>query len=127
MDCPKVIIIEDDADIRETFVSLLETEGYEVSGFSNGKEAIDGLRNCDTSCLILLDLMMPVMNGWEFLEARNSLQDTIVASPVFIVSAMADKKTMLEAGAKGYLKKPLDFDVLLNIVRSHCKANKAVA
>lgn len=127
MVCPSVVIIEDDSDIRETFVSLLEAEGYEVNGFANGKEAIDGLRGCETPCLILLDLMMPVMNGWEFLKERNFLQDTIVASPVFIVSAMADKKTVLAAGAKGYLKKPVDYDVLLKIVRSHCTAAESAA
>lgn len=111
--------MEDDKDIRESIRDVLEMEGYSVAAYSNGKEALEGVRGCGSPCLILLDLMMPVMDGWQFLKQRQKLGDTIVAIPVFIVSAVADQ-SVTALGAKGYVKKPLDIDVLLKLVRNHC-------
>jgi CheY-like chemotaxis protein len=120
MSYPSIIVVEDDPDIRETFVILIEGEGYPVRGFANGKAAMDGLRGCESPCLILLDLMMPVMNGWEFLKERKRLGDTIVSIPVVLVSAMSDHASAVAAGAEGYLRKPVDVDALLRLVRLHC-------
>lgn len=124
--CPQVVVIEDDVDIRETVCDILEIEGYTVSAYENGFEAIEGLKGCPGPCLILLDLMMPVMNGWEFLKARRDLGDTIVAIPVYIVSAVANPSDVNDTGAKGYIKKPVDIDVLLKIVARHCQAERNV-
>lgn len=120
MPCSNIVIIEDDPDIRSAIQTVLETEGYSVSSFENGKVALEGLKNCQRPCLILLDLMMPVMNGWEFLRARREIKDTIFPTPVFIVSAVADTHAAIEAQAKGYIKKPIDIDLLLNVVKKHC-------
>lgn len=120
MRCPNVVIIEDDADIRDSIQFVLESEGYQVAAFANGKEAIEGLKDCYEPCLILLDIMMPVMDGWEFLKARNTLGDTIVATPVYIVSAVASDDEALKAGAKGYIKKPVDIQLLLQVVDKIC-------
>jgi len=119
--------VEDDPDIREIFVTIIETEGYAVRGFANGQEAMEGLEGCESPCLILLDLMMPVMNGWEFLKERKSLGDTIVDIPVVLVSAMSDQASAIAAGAKGYLRKPVDVNVLLRLVRLHCEAARLAA
>ncbi len=117
--CHKIVIIEDDLDIREAVRDVLELEGYHVRAYANGREAMDGLQSGDQPCLILLDLMMPVMNGWEFLEARKDLGHTITAIPVFIVSAIGDQAAS-NPNVRGYVKKPVDIEILLRIVKKHC-------
>ncbi|MEW6056606.1 MAG: response regulator [Bdellovibrionota bacterium] len=119
MACSNIVVIEDDDAIRETVKEVLNSEGYSVVAFKNGKEAIEQLANCSKPCLILLDLMMPVMDGWEFLEARKNINDYIMAIPVVIVSAVVDKIKNSQ-GVKAYIKKPVDLDVLLSVVRNHC-------
>jgi CheY-like chemotaxis protein len=99
---------------------LLESEGYHVRAFANGREALDGLVNCEKPCLILLDLMMPVMNGQEFLDARKTAGDLMMAIPVVIVSAYADISRSTE-GVVGYIKKPVDVDLLLRMVGQQCQ------
>lgn len=115
-----IAIVEDDTEIRESIRDALECEGYEVQTFKNGQEAIQGLAEASPS-LILLDLMMPVMDGWKFLEEKKRLGPTLSEIPVFIVSAVADPSKVKEAGAKGYIRKPLDLDVLLKLVEGYCK------
>lgn len=115
-----VAIVEDDDEIRESMKDALETEGYIVRAFRNGKEAIEELQNQLKPCLILLDLMMPVMDGWQFLEAKTKLPSPMDSVPVFIVSAIADPNKVKQAGALGYLRKPLDLNVLLKLVEGHC-------
>jgi CheY-like chemotaxis protein len=128
MPCPgSIVIIEDDEDIREAMHALLELEGFPVTSFANGKEAIDALKEYSEPCLILLDLMMPIMNGWEFLKARKALGDTIVAIPVYIVSAIANQLEAEETGASGYIKKPVDAEILVKIVKGYCEKPKKVA
>lgn len=116
----QVVVVEDDRDIREAVKEVLELEGFEVLAYSNGKDALEGLKDKVQPCLILLDLMMPVMNGWEFLEARKSRGDQITAVPVVIVSAFGDATKRPES-VSGYIKKPVDVEVLLKIVEKHCQ------
>lgn len=118
--CPTVVIVEDDPDIRESISGVLNEEGYETKAYANGREALEGLRSCRSPCLILLDIMMPVMNGWEFLKARSQLGDTLIATPVFVVSANATADEVRRSDAKGYIKKPIDVELLLKIVRDNC-------
>lgn len=117
MKCNNVLIIEDDRDIRESLQLVLETEGYSVKAAANGHEGMEMLKRINRPCLILLDLMMPVMNGWEFLQARS--QDIMVASiPVVVVSAATDR--LKEAKADGALRKPVEIDALIKIVEGYC-------
>lgn len=120
-----VAIVEDDDAIRESITDALEIEGYAVTAFRNGKEALEGLQNQTSPCLILLDLMMPVMDGWQFMEARKHLADTYAAIPVFIVSAVADQQKVKSTGATGYIRKPVDLDVLLLIVQKYCQTSES--
>ncbi len=117
MECNSILIVEDDREIRETLKELLELEGYRTVGAGNGKEALERLPSMPTPCLILLDLMMTLMDGWEFLSEKTG-DIRIAPIPVVVVSAL--QKTESPKGAVGYIRKPIDFDVLLKVVNQYC-------
>ena len=119
MSCKSILIVEDDADIRESLHDVLEVEGYEVFAVANGQEALDRLKILPTPCLVLLDLMMPVMNGWEFLEAKQG-DLKIAPIPVVIVSAVIDQAKAKSKAAAGFIKKPIELNTLLEVVRQYC-------
>src|SRR5690349_21445677 len=111
-----VLVVEDDDGIRETLQMFLEMEGYRVITAANGRQGLEALNKAARPCLILLDLMMPVMNGWEF---AASLKDTPHADvPVVIVSAYADQVGAMKCD--GVITKPIDVDTLLKTVRRWC-------
>jgi CheY-like chemotaxis protein len=116
--CP-VLIVEDDADLREMMAQMLSLEGFRAETVANGRDALDYLGRGDLPEIVLLDLMMPVMDGWEF---RRQLQkDPSLASlPVVVLSAL-DAARAADLGGVAYLKKPLDFDRLLELVRQYCR------
>jgi CheY-like chemotaxis protein len=118
----KILIVEDDWDIRDVLTQVLEYEGYEVDAAGNGREAIEYLETHPRPGLILLDLMMPVMDGWQFRaeQQRHAEWSTI---PVVILSA--DGNAYQKAAtirAAGYLKKPVELETLLDTVSRHCIA-----
>ncbi len=115
--CP-VLIVEDDADLREMMAQLLSLEGYKAVAVANGREALEYLHGSDAPKVILLDLLMPVMDGWEFRRMQQA--DPALASvPVIVLSAL-DQNRAGSLDATAFLKKPLDFDHLLALVREHC-------
>ncbi len=110
-----LLVVEDDPDIREALSDLLEGEGYAVRTAANGVEALHRLAAKPRPCVILLDLMMPVMNGWEFLVEKNRSQ-ALSQIPVVVVSAVNGGAPNVSA----IMPKPLDVDRLLSIVRALC-------
>ena len=116
-----VLVVDDDRDIRESLIETLEDHGYAAIGAGNGVEAIDVLRTHPARpCLILLDLMMPVMNGWEFREAQRRQPD-LASIPVVVVSAAGPRAEIPAIPADGWLSKPVDFDALLATIRPFCR------
>jgi CheY-like chemotaxis protein len=115
--CP-VLIVEDDADLREMMAQLLSLEGYRAETAPNGRDALRYLECGDRPDVILLDLMMPVMDGWEF-RRRQVADPTIATVPVVVLSAV-DPARAGDLGGAAFLKKPLDFDQLLALVRRFC-------
>jgi len=115
--CP-VLIVEDDADLREMMAQLLTLEGFNAATVSNGREALQYLEGGEAPELILLDLMMPVMDGWEF-RRRQKADPEMSRVPVIVLSALEQGRA---AGLdpEAFLKKPLDFDRLLQLVRHYC-------
>ena len=107
-----ILIVEDDPDIREDLAELLRARGHEVTTASNGREALDGLRQGALPRVILLDLMMPVMNGWEF--RSQMMQDPQLASiPVLVLSGVADVRLHAKTlQVDGFVAKPIDLDRL---------------
>ena len=114
-----VLIVEDDADLREMMAQLLALEGYVATSVANGLEALEYLERGDRPDVILLDLMMPVMDGWEFRRQQQAVP-TLADVPVIILSAI-DQRRAAEVDAAAFLKKPLDFDRLLELVRRFCR------
>jgi CheY-like chemotaxis protein len=113
-----ILIVEDDADIRETLQHLLESSGYVARAASNGQEALEMIEALGQPCLILLDLMMPVMDGWAFLSALEC-NERLAAVPIVIVSAYTDRGVVSDR-AQQVLQKPVDIHALMEIVQQHC-------
>ncbi len=113
-----IVIIEDDQSIRETLKMFLELEGYEALTAENGKEGLELLRRISKPGLILLDLSMPVMDGWEFME-RLEKDPERASIPLVLVTAYADRAH----GALGreILRKPVDLDALSAAVQRYCE------
>jgi len=117
----RILVVDDDPDIRETLVEILEESGHEALSAANGNEALQTLRGAsDPPCLILLDLMMPVMDGRAFREAQ--LADPALAPiPVIVISAFKDSgQTAQELEVAGHLSKPVTLDALLSVVDTYC-------
>ena len=106
------MIVEDDNDVREMLALLLRGESYDVMTATNGAEALNAMR-VRRPCLVLLDLMMPVMNGWEFRE-RFDTDDSIPDVPVVVMSARSRDDSLNSAA---WLQKPLRVEELLNTVQ----------
>src|SRR6267154_483424 len=115
--CP-VLIVEDDEDLRDMMAQMLNIEGFAAASVSNGREALDYLHSTGKPQVILLDLMMPVMDGWEF-RRRQKADPELAPVPVIVLSAL-DQARAAPVDADAFLKKPLDFDRLLELVRDHC-------
>jgi CheY-like chemotaxis protein len=117
---PKILVIDDNEDIREAVVDSLEDAGYNVSVAANGAIAIGALRASeDLPFLILLDLMMPVMDGAQFLQEMRK-DPRLSALPVVVVTAdgSATKKAAA-LGTHGGLRKPVQLDELLSTVSKY--------
>jgi CheY-like chemotaxis protein len=118
---PVVLVVEDDADARVAIADILEDAGYDVLSAANGREGLarlsaDGVR-CD---LILLDLLMPVMNGWDFRRRQRETPE-IAGIPVLLMSAGAHLTLVRnELQAAGSMTKPVDELDLLELVKRHC-------
>ena len=113
-----LLVVDDDADLREAITDVLRDAGYEVIAANNGRHAMEVLGRSDPlPGLVLLDMMMPVLDGAGFLaEVRGHPQFAQV--PVVIFSASA-RPNLQEMGARGWVRKPVDLDVLLEVVQQH--------
>jgi signal transduction histidine kinase len=117
-----LLVIEDDADIREALDGLLSTEGFRVTGCSNGLEALEVLRASPKPDLILLDLMMPIMDGWQFRVAQKD-DPELANIPVLALSADSTAKAAA-IDAEAYLRKPVDYDTLIDTIDRLLVANE---
>jgi CheY-like chemotaxis protein len=111
-----IVLVEDDDGIRETMAALLEDEGYKVMQAANGEEGLKALRTTADPCLVLLDLWMPVMNGWQMLAVLRD-DGELARVPVVVISAAGDLPP--PAGAAAFLRKPIRLETLLESVETH--------
>jgi two-component system, chemotaxis family, chemotaxis protein CheY len=115
-----VLVVEDDFDVLDAIANILEDAGYQVLRAANGAEALGQLGDRKGRCdLILLDLLMPVMNGWDF-RHKQKQTPAFAGIPVVLMSAGAHMATVSsELDAAGYLTKPVEITDLLGVARRH--------
>ena len=109
-----VLIVEDEVTTRDALIELLGKDGREIVTMGDGQEAMERLAKVPRPRVILLDLMMPRMDGWELLR-RRSADPSIASIPTIVLSG-----SKLPAGAKHQLSKPVDVDRLRALVDQYC-------
>ena len=113
-----ILVVDDDEDIRLTLQQILEDEGYPALSAANGLEALDVIRRQPRlPRLVLLDLMMPVMDGAPF-QAKLAEDPGLASVPVVVISAGATPHRQAGVHAAGYLSKPVDLRTLMGTIRS---------
>jgi len=119
----RVMIVEDDFETRELIAEVLRDDGYAVQTAANGAEALATLRTAtdERPDIILLDLMMPIMSGWQFLDERATDQD-LARIPVLVLSADPSRQLASSRGVVAVVGKPFDLPRLLKLVRAVTKA-----
>jgi DNA-binding response OmpR family regulator len=116
----RILLIEDEPDILFSLKMFLESEGFEVSAAQNGEEGMRILETQEMPELILLDMKMPVMSGWDF--CREFINTFDHKAPLVVMTAAADAaERAKEAQATGWLGKPFTLDELLTKVNQHLK------
>jgi len=113
-----VLIVEDEEDLRELMQTALESRGYVVVTAEEGQDALFKLERIERPCLVLLDLLMPGMNGWEFYTKMRQLPN-LDGVPVIVHSSASERAP---AGVTQVIQKPITFDRLLAVVSKYCAA-----
>lgn len=111
-----VLLVEDDEELRDTMCEALELHGYAVVATPDGLAALAELDRIDHLCVVLLDLFMPRMNGWDFL-AHLRARPALAEVPVVVHSSAARQAP---PGATRVLRKPIELERLLSVVREYC-------
>lgn len=111
---PSVLVVDDDTEVREAIRDVLEDEGFVVRCGGNGREALEALQSGDVPDAIVLDLTMPIMDGYEFLQRRLALSE-LAGVPVVVVTASMNPK--LEQDVT-FVRKPIDIEALVAAVRN---------
>ena len=115
----QILVVEDDERLLAAMVSLLKLVGYTALGVPNGYAALQQLRSEQTPCLIILDLMMPEMDGWQF--RKRQLEDPkLAAVPVIVCSAHGTSEDVAPLRVQHYVEKPLDVQALLHLIATCC-------
>jgi CheY-like chemotaxis protein len=118
-ECHTIFIVEDDRDTREMLGQFLELEGFHVETAANGRQALDRLTSGLKANVILLDLMMPVMDGWQFRQEQVRNQE-LADIPVIVVSA-GGRELIQRVKANAYVSKPVDLEELLTQITQLCE------
>jgi len=112
-----VLVVEDDDDIRDVLATILHEAGYGVVIARNGEEALQHLRSGTCRpCVILLDLWMPVMDGWQFRETQRK-DSSLAGIPVVALSGDGEARTL---DAAAHLRKPIQFDPFVRMIERFC-------
>jgi len=115
----RVLLVDDDAEERDAIAHFLELQGAAVAVAGDGEEALNTLQADPLRCLILLDLNMPGMNGWEF--RRRQLRSSMAGIPVVVVTGLRDLAAAIQGmSASAALRKPVELELLLRAVGAHC-------
>ena len=115
-----VLVVEDDREQRESLCAMLDFEGFGHAEAANGQEALDYLDRSCAPCVVLLDLDMPVMNGWNF-RAQQLADERLSCIPVVVVTANNEGLRDRFPGVAGFLYKPLNFEKLAALLDLVCR------
>lgn len=116
-----VMLVEDDPDIRDLFSDFIRDAGYGVLAIADGRQALEKLRAGARPCVILLDLMMPVMDGWTFRRAQLE-DEALTTVPTVLFTGVANPQKEAEAlQADGFLLKTADRGVILSLIERYCR------
>jgi CheY-like chemotaxis protein len=117
-----VLVVEDDTDLRESLSQALRDQGFGVNAASNGQEALDLLRAGARPAVILLDLMMPVLNGWELRDALRR-DPALAGIPQLVISAYVDEteQAVLALPPDDCIRKPFHLRILIDAIERHCQ------
>jgi len=116
-----ILVVDDDPSLLEVTRFVLESEGFGVETAKNGEEALQLLRAGKLPRLVLLDLMMPVMNGWQFLD-EVARTPSLKAIPIVVLTAAAGSPEV--RGAATVLRKPIDLGLLIDAVERHARGGE---
>jgi two-component system, OmpR family, response regulator CpxR len=109
-----VLVVDDQEKVRDLLVHMLHQAGFDAVDAANGREALERLENGCTPAVILLDLLMPIMDGWELVER---LEQTGRTTPVIVVSGVDEKTDPPPRGIVSFIKKPMGVDELTAAIR----------
>lgn len=122
--CTKVLVVEDNQDIRESMVEVLVSEGFETTEASDGREALEALKLEKSPVLVFLDLMMPTMSGWELLDHQSVFrQNKVVIMSCFESTASLEDPTPLPVDAS--LQKPVTLSQVLEVAHRFADTSHA--
>jgi CheY-like chemotaxis protein len=111
-----VLLLEDEPELRDLIREALELNGYSVVAVSNGREALEAMKDIEHICVVLLDLLMPQMNGWDFFQALRERPE-MGEVPVVVHSSAPSEAP---AGVTRVLRKPMQLARLLSVVHEYC-------
>ena len=111
-----ILLVEDEMELREMMQEALELNGYVVVAASNGQEALDAIGRIDDICVVVLDLLMPEMNGWDFFAAMRARPE-LAHIPVIVHTSAPNQAPV---GATRVLQKPTKLVRLLSVVQEYC-------
>jgi CheY-like chemotaxis protein len=127
--CKAILVVEDDEDIRDLVVDTLVNEGFVVESAADGAEGLRKLEKMPVPTLVFLDLMMPSMNGWEFLDARKK-DKRLTGHKVVTISAVDASESLEDSTplkVDGAIAKPLSLDRIWSNVNKYCRPSAAMA
>jgi CheY-like chemotaxis protein len=123
----EVLLVDDHDDFRELFADLVRRQGHTVTTRDNGKDALSYLMSAPPVGLVVLDLFMPDMDGFQFLAQRES-NEALRRIPVVVLTAIAGPKPELDKFTiERVFEKPVSADLLLTLVRQYCRESSAPA
>ena len=118
-----ILLVEDTLNMRKLITTILKSENIEVDEAADGEEALEKLENGNKYSLLLVDIMMPKLNGLELTREIRKFSQV----PIIFITALSDEKSQIlayDAGADGYITKPFPKQLLLSIVNRYLKKTK---
>jgi CheY-like chemotaxis protein len=114
----RVLLVDDDRAIRELLTCALEYEGYSVTSFPDGSWVVASLDAAEEPCTVLMDLMMPRMDGWAVCRALAARPELLARHPVVLMSAGSPPESAIPREASAFIRKPFDLEVLYRLLAS---------